>query len=244
MVQAVQKQKQPIVRLAGKFITPPGIMGFANLTEPDVAFNTSKFKINWHPTDDQATALADKIDAHVVDPLWEKFLKDADEKKAKAPSKGFIRPLGMDWVEEHTKDAREGSKIELPYIVFNVGSDYNDRDGVAHRRTIMATDMGGNPVDLKTARVGMGSVIQVLTSASIWASALSKGQAALSFKLIGIRILKLEQYGGGGKMEEVSAEDLALLGEGFQADDLSGYVSAKKASPSPRDEPLDEEIPF
>lgn len=243
MAAATKKPKLHLVRLAGTFITPPGLLGFANLIEPDTAFNQSKFKLNWHPTDDQARALADKLDAHVVEPLWDKFLALADELKVKAPKQGWNKPLGLDWMEEHTKDPKEGSRIELPFIVFDNASEFNNRDGVPQARIMKATDMGGNAVDLKQARVGMGSTVQVLCSASMWSGAFSKGLPAVSLKLAGLRILKLVQFGGAGKMEEVSDEDLALLGDGFEADDLSGYVGNKKASETPREE-VDEEIPF
>lgn len=244
------KTRPPIVRLRGVFVGVPGILGFSNLIEPDTAFGESKFKANTHHTEDQLAALAEKIDIHVVAPLWEKFLEEAEEKKFKGPKGGLLKPQASDWLEDHLKDPQERSKIQLPFIMWGVDSSYTSK-GEVHERVMRAVSAHDEPLELKGLRLGMESIVQPLLTAGMWASALSKNQAALSFKLQGVRVLQLKQFGGGGSAaEEVTEADLKLLGENFEVEDLAAYAKpkdTKKASEEPRqvhDDLDDEESPF
>lgn len=246
-------KRPPIVRMTGTFVGSPGTLGFANLLDPDEAFDQVKFKANVHHTDDQLKHFAARIDNVVIAPLWEDFLKAADDLGATKPRGGYVKPTGMEWIESVYKDPKESSRIQLPYIIFSNDADYKDRDGILQRREMRGVDGHNNKLDLRKARLGMGSTVQPLLGASIWASALSKGQAALSFKLQGVRVLHLVQFGGSGPgLEEVTEDDLGLVEEGFEAEDLSAYTKGAEASDDkPKasqrtnfTEDLDDEIPF
>lgn len=238
------------VRLTGTFVTPPGTSGFANLVEPDDAFDKLQFKLNLHMTEDQAAALGRRIDTVVVDPLWPKFMAEVAKLGTKAPKGGWEKPSGAAWVDDHLKDPKEGSRMELPFIVFANDAEYRDKKGVTQRKTMRATDGGGHVVDLKTAKMGMGTVCQALLMPSLWASALSKGQAALSFKLQGVRIIKLVQFGASGSsIGDIDEEDMGLLEADMEMDDLSQYARpAEGTSTAPRErhvaDDMDDEIPF
>lgn len=231
MAVASKSAKPPIVRLTGTFVAAPGVLGYSHLTEPDEAFDTRKFDANIHYTDEQLKHLADRVTNVVIEPLWERFLKECDDKNHKAPKAGLLAPRAEDWIEEHLKEPSERAASQLPYLGWKTPADFR-KDGVMVQRTLRATDAAGSSVDLKAAKVGPGSVVQALLSPCIWASALSKGQAALSFRLSGLRILHLVQYSGGGQhLDSVSDEDLALVEAGFQAEDLSAFAKPKESAP-------------
>jgi hypothetical protein len=228
-----------LVRLSDTFIPPPGLLGWNHLIEPDV-FETGdgkkveSFQLNHHQTEAQADALVARLDKLVIAPLWVKFLAAAAEagrptqvkvQKGKSVDTPWPMPTAQDFVDSHLQPFPEGASIEQPYMRYSNAAYYMNREGVRTMKTMRATDKAGSPLDLKKLKLGMKSVIQPLLQASIYSSAaFGGGVPALSLKLQGIRIIKLEQWGGGGPaVGEITEEDMALLGDDVEAEDLSAY---------------------
>lgn len=236
------------------FVTPPCTLGFSNLVEPDDAFDSLNFKANAHFGEDAQEALISRVQEHVIEALWPKFLKEATE-KGKDASK-LKKPAAREWVEDHLKEPREGARIDLPFIIFKNGAEYRDKkSGQMVRKTMRAYDAKGNLLDLPALHLGMGSTVQVVLVPGIFISPLVKSPQP-SFKLQGVRVLKLVQFGAGRGIGEVDEEDMDALGGDFDLDDLADYAAA--ANPRQRRpdnaqpnrggytgaDDLDEEIPF
>ncbi len=191
--------------------------------EPDTAFDECKFKSNVHYSPEAIDAFGRWLDTNVIDPLWPTFEKDARE-AGKWPAKGLAKPSGADWVEEHLKDPKENWKAQTQYLAFNNDAEYKDRKTQQLvRKTMKAWGADGSLKDLKAMKVGMGSIVKAVLQAGIWISPMQK-VPSLSFKLQGVQVLKLESYGAAGNQSanEVSAEDLALMGD-VGVDDLAGF---------------------
>ncbi|MFZ3194114.1 MAG: hypothetical protein WA154_13030, partial [Moraxellaceae bacterium] len=174
------------------------------------------------------------------------------------------KPDCAEWVSDHLKPAHEKSKNQDPFVTFKNKADFQDKQGRTVRKTMKAYDGKGGLLDLPSLKLGMGSVVQVVLTPGLFMNALIKTPTP-TLKLQGVRVLKLVQFGagGGGAIEEVSQDDLALLGTDFEVEDLAGFVSkpagdnlvaglaelgraATNKRPTNRDfqEDLDDEIPF
>lgn len=242
------------VRSSQAFVTPPGPLGFSNLIEPDDAFDSLKFKANHHYTDEAQEALARRIDGE-LDTLWPTFLKEAEKAGKVAPKGGWVKPDAAAWIEDHLKEPKEQSRIQQPYIIFANDAEYRDKKtGEMTRKTMRAYDAKGSMVDLAKMKVGMGSIVQCVLIAGLFVSPLVK-TPTFSFKLQGIRVIKLEQYGaGGGGLGQLDEEDMAMLGDDTEFEDLSAYAHSpekerppavkKGRTPLASDDFDDEEIPF
>lgn len=246
-----------MVRSRDLFITPPCIQGYSNLITPDdegaARFGeAAKYKLDAHYNEDQVNALAGRIEVEIIAPLWDKFLAEA-EAQGKDPKK-LKRPNAMEYLEDHLKDPKPGSTPELPFIKFSKQADYRDREGKTVRRTMKAYDAKGKLLDIEALKPGKGSIIQPVLDFGLFSNALIKPQP--SFGLVGVRILKLEQWGGGSSNQvgETTDDELATLGDDFEAEDLSAFVGGMNAGGSKVKKPATshqdfqdeggEEIPF
>ena len=229
-----------IARASTIFVTPPGLAGWSHLTEPDEYQPPDgplqkNFDILFHQTEQQYAAMVSRLAALVASALWPAFLIAAGKAgqpqrtvtvRGKASLVDWVMPSAQEYLDSQVKEAKEGAKIELPFIKFKNAAYFKNKAGESVLKKIRATDAQDHAVDLAAARMGVGSTIQVLLTPSIYASpAINKGDPSLSLKLQGIRIIHLEQYGAGGpSLGEMSEEDMALMGEGINAEDLSGYA--------------------
>lgn len=237
--------------------TPPGTMGFSNLVKPDEAFGEIKFKVRHHYNPAGVEALKAALNQHCIDALWEKFLQECEKKKLpSAKMAKLVKPDAADWVDDHLKDPKEGSRIETPFIQYANDADYVDKKGVTQRKTMYAVAADGSPLDLAKLSLGMGSVVQVLLLPGLFMNALIKTPTP-TLKLQGVKVLKAVQFGGGAggsNVPETSDEDIqAILGADFEADDLSAYASSmtdgkrattREDAPSNPDFMDDSDIPF
>lgn len=242
------------VRSKQAFVTPPGPLGFSNLIEPDDAFDSLKFKANHHYSEDAQEALIKRIDGQLED-LWPDFLKATEKAEKAAPKGGWVKPDSGVWVEEHLKEPKENSRIQLPYLIFANDAEYRDKKtGEMTRKVMRAYDAAGGMVDLAKMKVGMGSLVQCVLMAGIFVSPLVK-QPAFSFKLQGIRVIKLVQFGaGGGGLGQLDEEDMAMIGDDSEVEDLSAYAPSpegrrepavkKGRTPLAEDDFDEDEIPF
>lgn len=250
---AEQKKSSGIVTVRTKsvLILPPGPLGFSNLIKPDVYEGKEKFDLFAHYSDKAQARFVEIVQKEVVDGLWAEFLKAVDDKAP--PKGGWTQPDVREWLDDHLKTPNERSKVQLPSVKFANEATYV-KDGEVRRKTMKAYDIKNALLDLAKLKLGMGSLIQPMVLGGLWISPVQK-QPQLSFKLQGVRVLQIVQYGagGGGNLEEVSEEDLALLGDDFQASDLGAYAGGgneaadkpPKAATSATDyEDDDDTLPF
>lgn len=235
------------VRAKQALITAPGTMGFANLIEPDEAFGTVKFNVQIHYNDDQQARLIEQIQVG-IDDTWQAFLKEVSDKTE--PKGGWTKPDAEAWVGDHLKDPSERSRTQQPSIQWANAAEFKNKAGQLQRKTMRAYDAENNLLDLPALKLGMGSIVQAVLIPGLFISGLIK-QPTPSFKLQGIRVLKLVQYGGGGgSLGDVSEEDMALLGDDVEVDSLGSYAKREEKAPPVRakrpasDFDMDDEIPF
>lgn len=207
------------------FITPPGLSGWANVIEPDDYQGDLNFKINHHHTPEQVALLIDKIEAKVIAPLWDRFLEEV-EAGGKDPAK-MKRPDAEAFVEDKLQAPPENARIQLPFMRYKNKAEFRDRKtGEMVRKTIRFYSAKDELLDGPSLKMGMGSVVQLVLVPGIFSNALIKPQP--NFQLAGIRVLKLEQFGGAGsgyEMEAADDEELKTLGD-VDMDDLSQYVGS------------------
>lgn len=240
-----------MVRSKEMIFTPPVTMGFANLITPDEAFGERKFKLNAHFTPAAAEAFEAVLEKALLGNLMSDIKEQAHEAKFKFKP---MAPLGS-YLEDKLKPAGEKSRIQLPFIIFKANPFFRNKAGEEVPVTMKGWDAHGAPLDLKGARVGMGSIVKVALMPALWAGPLSKNTIEPSLRLVGIQILKLEQFGGGGQSSvgEVTEADLALCEEHFQPDDLAAFAMgnaatnkrlAQEEAPDGEATDEDDEIPF
>lgn len=239
-----EKQSSGIItyRNNNAIVMPPGPLSFSNLLKPDTptAFEGApRFDMTTHWNETAQARFGQLVEEHVLKPGWETFLADLnksiEEQRKKGgkvrsiPKEGFIRPDPMEWLADHMRAPSERSKVQLPSIKFANEAEYRDRKtGEIRQKTMKAFDGQGNLLDLKKLRMGMESIVQPIVLGGIFISPILK-QPSFSFKLQGLRVLQLVQYGGGGAVVgEVSEEDVAMLGDNFQATDLSAYMGTSE----------------
>lgn len=245
------------VRSKALLIAAPGTLVFHNLIEPDKdaaeRFNSSlKFNAKIAYTEEAAGRLGDLVDEHVIKANWKALVEALDEAKKAAPKAGWLVPSGREWVEEHLKEPGEKARIQLPAIQWANEADFKDRDGKVQRKTMKAYDSKNKVLDWDDVKLGNGSIVQAVLIGGLYVSPLlNKGQPAPSFKLQGVRILKLVQYGAGGgsNLGDLDEADLAMLGEDVEVDDLGSYAAQPKEkeptrASAPAHADLDDELPF
>lgn len=228
---------------------PPGILGYNHMISPDEAFGKTQFKGDVHYTPQAKAVLLDRINAafwELIPDLQEQAKANKVDGKLTIPSKADI----FEHLSGQFKEPKEGFITELPYFQFKVNATYMYK-GEEQAVTIKLFDQHGAPLDLKASKIARESIVMPMLTVGAWAgsSPYSKWVALPTIRLVGFQVLKLKQYARGdgqGGASEVSASDLALLGDNFSADDLSMF--AKPANPkgepqAPADE-MDDEIPF
>lgn len=206
------------------FFTPPGLSGWSNLIEPDDYQGDLNFKANHHYTPEQVALLTDKIEAKVIAPLWDRFLEEVEE-GGKDPAK-MKRPDAQAFVEDKLQAPPENARIQLPFMRYKNKAEFRDRKtGEMVRKTIRFYSATDQLLDGPSLKLGMGSVVQFMLVPGIFANALIKPQP--NFQMVGVRVLRLEQFGAssGPDMEAVDDEELKTLGD-VDMDDLSQYVGA------------------
>ncbi len=234
------------VRSREMFFSAPGVMGFENLLKPDDAFDKLSFKVQLHHNEAQQELLGRQIQKYVIDANKARFLAECEESGKAAPKGGWVFPEGAEWVANHMKDPTERSRTQLPSISWRNDAEFRDKKtGEMTLKVMRAYDAANTLLDLKALKLGMGSIIQAGLIGGMFVSPLVK-QPELSFKLQGVRVLRLVSYGAGqGHLAEVSDEDMA---EGFSAESLGSYAAPNKdttKAPQEREHVVEEEdLPF
>lgn len=212
---------------------PPCTLGFASLVEPDT-YDPDKpmFKLDAHYTPAGIEALKLCIQKECIDANLDKL---REEMEGNPGLKAFAKaePQSPEaWLAGKLKEPKEKSKIQLPKIVIAVKADYKDRAGDTKRRSVGVWDRHNKALDLKALKLGMGSIIQPIVNPNLFFSKLI-GFPQPHLSLVGVRIHKLERFGGARPPQETDEDDIReVLGEAFVADDdLSAFAAGGASLP-------------
>lgn len=240
--------KAPCVYGRDLLTLPPGTMGYSSLVEPDEYDGKKKFKLRVHYTPAAFALIEKRVQESCMDALVDKFADKAEEVGAASKLKDPV-DVGV-WLEEKQKAPSEKSRVQLPFLSIEVMSTKKNKAGDDEPRFIKAWDKDNNLLNLAKLRLGSGSIVQPIVTPFLWASQLSKWRVTPGLQLVGLRVLKLEQYGGTGGLGDLTDEDTAVLEQDFEPEVLSGYAQSQN-KPAPdeedphKDEPgIEDEIPF
>lgn len=220
--------------------TPPGILGYNNLEKPDEKYG--KLSVDLHLNDAGQAALVAKVEAECVGALWEKWLDEHTDEKTRSKAK---RPDVAEFIAERMKEPKDGKPFPENFLRFSVAGGGTRKDQTTYTRTMAVWDRNNKLLDLSTLKLGRGSIVQVGVMPGIFANPLIKNPQP-SFQLVGVRVLKLVQF-GGSRVEAINEDDIsAVLGADFEMEDLSEYASSPKRSndEAESDTPETPENPF
>lgn len=215
----VYRPRRKVVVLA------PSVLGWANLEKPDDRFDKDnpKFKLNAHLSD-PAFARNVEIITDAVEARKEGFLKECTQ--AGYDASGVEWPNVEEWLQDKLKESKMKA-ISDPYVSFscNYKKGVDKKTGREWETSVSAYDKKNTLLDLKKLKLGSGSLIQPIIDIGLFVSP-KELNPLISARLKGVRILKLEQYSGGGlELGEVADEDLELL-EDTDVDDLSDFIGS------------------
>lgn len=232
-------QKKPattaviVVRPSNTIALPPGNLGFNNLLEPEAfADGPLKFKLNYHMSPEAIAALVEALKENAYSERnMEKLREEFAEKGVKSPPE----PRDVaDWVSGLLREPKEGSTERLPHITIGTQAEYKDRKtGEVKLRSIACWDAKNKKLDLKRLKLGRGSIIQPVVYANLFYAGAKTIQGVAipaticpSLRLVGVRVLKLERWGGSGAQAAEADEEAIkeVLGDNFAYDDLAAYA--------------------
>jgi hypothetical protein len=229
------------------------VLGFHHLIEPDEYEGKKKFKANFHFTDDGFAKLEDVLRAG-LEAAKDGFLKECDKaewvlyegkKKTKETGEGWEPPHGGDvdveaWLSEKRREVtsdKAASKDDFIQLgaAFKEGQDRET--GRRWQTSVKAWDAKGNLLDLKKLSPGSGTVCLPVVEVGIFANALFPEETP-TIKLIGIQVLKLERWSGGGNVGAVSEEEInELVGDDdLDIDDLSAFQGMSISDEDPEED--------
>lgn len=242
MATPKKKSNSSVVTVkASKSISlPAGPLGFSSLVDPDT-YDPDKptFKLNLHLSPEAIQQFHQIIAEKVyTDASLAKLREEAEENgiKWKEPQSA------EDWLAAKLKDPRPNDQAQLPFLIVANKANYKNREGDIVQRKMACWDGNNRKLDLKKLRLGRGSIIQPVVYPNLFISKLI-GFPQPSLKLIGVKVLKLERFGGGGS-QEVETDESAIkevLGDAFEMDDLAAFAAGgddheEDDAPAPSDE--------
>lgn len=234
-------QKKPattaviVIRPSNTIALPPGPLGFNNLLEPEsFADGPLKFKLNHHLSPEAIDATVETLQANAYSASnLKKLQEEFVEKKVKdAPEPRDVR----EWLSGLLREPKEGAAdwARFPHITIGTQAEYKDRkSGEIKLRSIACWDAKNKKLDLKKLRLGRGSIIQPVIYANLFYAGPKTIQGVSipatvcpSLRLVGVRVLKLERWGGSGAQAAEADEEAikGVLGQDFAYDDLAAYA--------------------
>lgn len=238
---AAAKKNSSVVTVRAKetIALPPMTLGFSSLVKPD-EYDPEKptFKLNGHLTPEGIEAMKETIAEKVY---TEKNVEKLREECAENGIKKMADPQDPEaWLEAKLKEPKENARLQLPHLVISNRAFFN-RNGERVQRTIGCWDANNRKLNLAKLRLGAGSVIQAIVYPNLFFSKII-GVPQPSLKLVGVRVLKLEQWGGQRAPEQADDEEIAaVMGEGFEYDDLAAYADTGRSDEPDDDDDHDED---
>lgn len=204
-----------VVRSKKVFVLPTGQLHYAQMTKPDEEYD--KFSVSVVYTPEELDAVASTIQTRCIDFLLDDFNESAKNPPAPVSAKA--------WLEERLKETTDGT---TRFVRFDSKASF-EWDGKTIHKTMSAWDAKNNRLDLAALRLGRGSRIQVVLKPALTMGGLGPKVPSPKLELVGVRVIKLIQYGGA----TLDAVDEAEISE---ADDLSSFAGGSN-KPQVRDVP-------
>lgn len=224
-----------VVRAPKTIALPPSLLGFHEFDKPDTYDpDKPKFKGNFHFTPPAITELQGLVRTACNEALFEKLKAEFLEANPKGKLKD---PMPVEeWLEAKLKPAKEDAKTEwqaLPFLNLSMPATYKDRNGDVQQREVAVWDGKNRKLNLRKLRMARGSTVQAVVSPSLFYSKALAGLVQPTFRLVGVRVLKLVTWAGSGAAApEADDEEIRnVLGSEFEADDLSAYMGGDADAP-------------
>lgn len=216
-----------VVRASKTIALPPSLLGFHEFDKPDT-FDPEKpkFKGNFHFTPQGLHALEAQVTASCNEALFEKLKADFLEANPKGKLKD---PMSVEeWLEGKLKPAKEDPKTDwqaLPFIQFSMPAT-GKRNGEVIDKSVACWDAKNRKLNLKRLCMSRGSTVQAIVTPGLFYSKALAGLVQPTFKLVGVRVLKLISWkGSSAAAPEADEEEIRnVLGADYEADDLSAYM--------------------
>lgn len=215
--------KPKVVRNAKVTILPPGILSFNALLKPDDKFGDPTFYCMVE-LDEQALEKMSTMVSAECEGLYKKMAETYDKLKPMVNIQG--------WLEDRVKTPTD--EKYAPTVKFSVKSEGKGRDGEVFNRTITIWDVKNNRLDLAKLKMGRGSIVQVVVKVGLYSTALVPAPTP-TLQLIGVRVLKLVQFGGQGNLDALDPTDV----EGIELDEDLGAFAVSN-HPAKNDDDLEE----
>jgi hypothetical protein len=216
-----------VARRRDSVALPPCTLGFASLTEPDT-YDPDKplFKADACFNPAGIAALAILVQKECIDANLEKLREEMASTKGMEAFVGVEPQSPEAWLAGKLKQPKENARVPLPKLVVSRKATYQDRSGNTVTRDIGCWDAHNNPLNLKALKLGMGSTVQIVVNPNLYISKLI-GFPQPKFDLVGIRVLRLKQFGGQRPPTETDEDAIReVLGEEFVVDeDLSAFAA-------------------
>jgi hypothetical protein len=225
-----------VVRASKTIALPPSLLGFHEFIKPDEYDPAKpKFKGNFHYTPPAITDLQAQVKSACNEALFEKLKAEFYESNPKTAK--LKDPMDVEeWLESKLKPAKEDPKTDwqaLPFIQLSMPATYKDRSGEVQPKEVACWDGKNRKLNLKKLRMSRGSTVQAIVAPSLFYSKALAGLVQPTFKLVGVRVLKLITWSGSGAAApEADEEEIRnVLGADFEADDLSMYMGEEDPDP-------------
>lgn len=217
---ANDKSKPKVWRSKKVAVLPPGKLSFSALLKPDDKFGDAQFYVNVEMDEHALDKLADQLKAE-LDAAYPKFKEQFYNGAAKGTRPEDCPPMVAlsSWLEDQVKQPSD--EKYLPFVKFKVKAEGKDKEGETFQRAMVIWDLKNNKLDLAKLRMGRGSIIQVVVKVGLFMTALVKVPTP-TLQLVGVRVLKLVQFGGAANLDDVDPTDV----EGLELDtDLSAFAA-------------------
>lgn len=230
MAAKPQAKNSAVVNVRSKktIALPPAMLGFSSLVTPDT-YDPSKPKLkgNFHYKAEAFPLLQATIQKECIDAFLAKLTEDS----------GFPLKTAMtaeEWLAEKLKEPKDEARIKLPHIVLMCNASFRGRDGELQEVALSAWDRHNNKLDLKKLRISADSIVEPIVKPGLFASKQLMSIPQPTLRLVGIRVLKLVQFGGSSAPAETDEEAIKeALGQDFDMDqDLSAFAAGSKAPAS------------
>ena len=225
MADAKKKSAVVTIRAKKTIALAPGQMGFADLLTPR-AFGTdpAKFNLDYHMTPAALEANKLIVQAKCIDQFTAEVQEAAKENGGSV--KEAITP--EEWFANQLKDPKPTGRIQLPFIKLRSPGFRTDRNtGEMIPLFMVAWDAENNLLDLASLKLAQGTILQPIVYPNMFASKPSMWIPMPSLRLVGVRVLKAVQFGGGRGAPAPDLDDAAIkavMGEDFDMQNLSAFA--------------------
>lgn len=219
---------------------------FPKLFEPDDYDPAKpKFKARFHYNPQGLTALAALLQ-RTIDRHWEEMYKLATESKLPIVQEKRLCQSPGDFLEGKLKDPHEKDRIQLPKIELSVPYLLPPKKGETEGtpREIKFWDRSNNLIENPKEvlrRMTSGTWVEPIVHDNLFLSKQLGKDPRPQLQLVGLRIVKLVEYGSGQEQAPDSSDDdamAAIMGADFDPDDMGALGQAAPGGEAAEEEDM------